>query len=1033
MDLSTKPNHKSFLFLLIVFLLLTISACKNSGETTYTVDKKLSAAIPASLGKLSLTGGGTLNAYLTLDGDTSNRKIMTIDTANDSASITLKNLSAGPHTIMISYVYSFSGQDYLLAMAAKSIDLSASNNSLGFLPGEYDLDSFDYDNDGINNATEFKNGTAAGTPGDTTVPVFASARKLHIIENQINTGYKVLATDNNPVTYSLLSGMDESLFTIDSNTGQLSFKNKPDFQQPADANKDNIYLLGILASDGSNPITTTIQINLTRMLVVKAQPRSVEVNWNANNPSLTYNLYYSTDAGFDPANYSSYSNGTLLTSVMPPLKINGLENGTDYYFRLEIINGTQKQLSKEKTARPNPLSFNDAISALTTGSDSTVYIGGNFTNVGIITGGAGIFNMQTNQLDYGSFPFVNGIVTSVIADGNGGWYIGGLFSQVGNLTRNNLAHILADGSIDPSWNPSSDGTIHTMALAGNTLYIGGNFTTLGGQARSDLAAINTNGTVSSWNPGTDGAVYALSVSGNTIYIGGSFSTLAGQARSNIAAIDINGSISDWNPGADSAVLALAVSGSSIYVGGTFSTLGGLTRNNLAAVNADGTVESWNPVVRHIRGASRIYTLLISGSTIYVGGRFDSLGFQPRNNIGAINIDGTVSSWNPDANNNVESMAVSGNTIYIGGSFTTLGGQPHNRLAAIDTSGNIIKLNMGADNSVRALAISGNRIYLGGYFNMLDIQIRNRLAAIKPDGSLADWNPGANGSVSTLAISGTTIYAGGYFTSISGQTRNYLAAINSDGTLSDWNPGAGGGAFTSTRVEALAVSGSTIYVGGRFNLIAGRTRINLAAINTDGTLSGWNPGADNTVSALAVSGTTIYAGGSFNRLGGQFVNYIGAISSNGTSINWNPNIKGSGSTYVATISISGTAVYIGGLFDTVDSSTRNNLAAVNTDGTLSSWNPGANSSVETLAVSGSTIYAGGSFTTLGGQTRNYLAAINSDGTLSNWNPNISSDLGFTYIKSISLSGTTVYTGGSFDTVGNSTRNNLAAIDIDGTLK
>ena len=39
---------------------------------------------------------------------------------------------------------------------------------------------------------------------------------------------------------------------------------------------------------------------------------------------------------------------------------------------------------------------------------------------------------------------VNGAVFTAISDGSGGWYIGGQFSQVGNLTRNNLAHILAN-------------------------------------------------------------------------------------------------------------------------------------------------------------------------------------------------------------------------------------------------------------------------------------------------------------------------------------------------------------------------------------------------------------------------------------------------------------------------------------------------------------------------------------------------------------------------------------------------------------
>ena len=75
------------------------------------------------------------------------------------------------------------------------------------------------------------------------------------------------------------------------------------------------------------------------------------------------------------------------------------------------------------------------------------------------------------------------------------------------------------------------------------------------------------------------------------------------------------------------------------------------------------------------------------------------------------------------------------------------------------------------------------------------------------------------------MSGGTVYAGGDFTTIGGTTRNYLAAINvSDGSLTSWDPNA------DNTVNTLAVSGSTLYAGGGFVAIGGQLRANLAVFD-----------------------------------------------------------------------------------------------------------------------------------------------------------------------------------------------------------
>src|SRR2546426_1486999 len=60
----------------------------------------------------------------------------------------------------------------------------------------------------------------------------------------------------------------------------------------------------------------------------------------------------------------------------------------------------------------------------------TIYIGGDFTQVGPATGGGVPLDAASGALPP-SFPKVVGVVFAVISDGAGGWYLGGSFSAVG--------------------------------------------------------------------------------------------------------------------------------------------------------------------------------------------------------------------------------------------------------------------------------------------------------------------------------------------------------------------------------------------------------------------------------------------------------------------------------------------------------------------------------------------------------------------------------------------------------------------------
>jgi hypothetical protein len=67
------------------------------------------------------------------------------------------------------------------------------------------------------------------------------------------------------------------------------------------------------------------------------------------------------------------------------------------------------------------------------------------------------------------------------------------------------------------------------------------------------------------------------------------------------------------------------------------------------------------------------------------------------------------------------------------------------------------------------------------------------------------------------------------------------------------------------VQALAVDGSSLYVGGSFGAVNGAGRTNLAEVDTgSGALGDLNVAVKGTIQALAVRDGRVYVGGSFGQ-------------------------------------------------------------------------------------------------------------------------------------------------------------------------
>ena len=341
--------------------------------------------------------------------------------------------------------------------------------------------------------------------------------------------------------------------------------------------------------------------------------------------------------------------------------------------------------------------------------------------------------------------------------------------------------------------PSFNGTVHTVAYAGNRLYVGGDFTAVSANGRivprNRLAAIDTRtGALLNWAPAADGRVKALAVNGSSVYVAGDFSAVGGQRRDSLARIDATtGTVSKtFRHSINGRPYAIAAGNGKLFLGGAFTSVDGQTRTRLAAFNlTSGALDrAWRPTVD-----SQVEAITAAGGRVYLGGRFrkvNSTSGYERLAAVAPSSGRIVSSFRPRSPVIAYAIAVGSTRVY-----TANGGQG-GTASAYSTSG-VLKWSTTFDGDARALGVYGGTVYVGGHFDKVCATARTgtqggcldgsrgrvKLAALSASsGNVQAWTANGNGieGVHSLAVNAGAgaVAAGGSFTTINGRVVKRLA-------------------------------------------------------------------------------------------------------------------------------------------------------------------------------------------------------------------------------------------------------------------
>ena len=203
--------------------------------------------------------------------------------------------------------------------------------------------------------------------------------------------------------------------------------------------------------------------------------------------------------------------------------------------------------------------------------------------------------------------------------------------------------------------------------------------------------------------------------------------------------------------------------------------------------------------------------------------------------------------------------------------------------------------------------------------------------------------------------------------------------------------------------------------------------------------------DGVVRAIVFAHGVMYVGGQFtavrppgtaigSRRSVRRSNVAAFSTTTGAVLPWHPKVSGT----VYSIAVSGSRVYLGGAFTTVDGAARNRLAAVTTAGTLTGWNPHADSTVDVVRIGpNGNVFVGGRFGRVAGAARSRVAEITPTGSLTAWAPDVAQLPGaacpprcspVVFTIAFSPAGRSVYLGGHFGLVDDVARNEAAAVSL-----
>jgi uncharacterized delta-60 repeat protein len=387
---------------------------------------------------------------------------------------------------------------------------------------------------------------------------------------------------------------------------------------------------------------------------------------------------------------TSGANTSVLSAVLQPdgkIVLGGLfalVNGTAAYGVVRLNpNGSIDNSFNQSTGA------NNFVEELAVQNDGKILVGGNFqvyngVDVGYLTR---VNNDGSVDNTFSGFSGVNAEVKSIAIQPDNKILIGGGFTSVNGISRNRIARLNSDGSLDLTFNIGTgfdNNVFEVTQQQDGKILVGGNFVFYDGNLSRRLIRLNSNGTFdNTFNVGMGSPDIVKSIVLRTdgkIIIAGA-TTYKDTVINGIAVLNTNGSIyngftypSSSQGGIEKVVLQ---PDGKIIAFGSFYEFNGLNAESIIRLNEDGSIDNTFMYPTNVNNPILTAALQPNGKII-IGGVFTSYNGSAQNFIARLNSNGS------GANSQIQSIAIQNDDkILIGGLFTAFNGVGRNRIARLN--------------------------------------------------------------------------------------------------------------------------------------------------------------------------------------------------------------------------------------------------------------------------------------------------------------------------------------------------------------